>query len=275
MAGSVSAQVDTTPPVLLDFKISPVLFDTSQGDVRIDFCVTAADDISGTSTAHVTAPIIPGTPVVNFGEATAPTESCYILFVPRGAAQGKYLIEITLYDRLGNQRIVSGEDLCALGFPCSIENKFLGSLPDADGDGVPDIADNCPNDPNPNQEDQDLDLIGDVCDPFPDDSDNDQAQCEADLAQCLAGLVPDQDGDGEADATDACPDTPEGAAVDQAGCSLAQFCAAIDATTADGAKVCKNSDWRNDEPLAASNKGDCRVEKGNSGRADDRCVPRL
>jgi hypothetical protein len=103
----------------------------------------------------------------------------------------------------------------------------------------------------------------------------DLAQCEADLAECLAGVAPDQDGDGEADTTDACPNTPEGAEVDQAGCSLAQFCAAIDATTRTGNAICKNIDWRNDNPLAASNKGDCKVKKGNPGRADDLCVPRL
>src|SRR4029450_12059513 len=50
VAGSVSAQEDTTPPVLLDFKISPTLIDTAGGDVRIDFCVTADDDFSGLDT---------------------------------------------------------------------------------------------------------------------------------------------------------------------------------------------------------------------------------
>ncbi len=40
-------------------------------------------------------------------------------------------------------------------------------------------------------------------------------------------------GDGEEDSTDACPDTPPGEAVDQAGCSLVQFCASVDP----GAKV--------------------------------------
>jgi Ca2+-binding RTX toxin-like protein len=38
-------------------------------------------------------------------------------------------------------------------------------LADADGDGVLDDVDNCPDDPNPSQADGDEDGIGDACDP--------------------------------------------------------------------------------------------------------------
>jgi hypothetical protein len=40
---------------------------------------------------------------------------------------------------------------------------------DGDEDGVPDESDNCPDDPNPMQEDADADGAGDVCDPCPND----------------------------------------------------------------------------------------------------------
>nr|NQU93120.1 VCBS repeat-containing protein [Bacteroidota bacterium] len=41
---------------------------------------------------------------------------------------------------------------------------FFEQLPDADGDGIVDLEDNCPNVVNPNQEDVDGDSTGDVCD---------------------------------------------------------------------------------------------------------------
>jgi len=48
--------------------------------------------------------------------------------------------------------------------------KFAGGgVPDTDGDGVPDDVDNCPDDFNPQQQDQDRDGAGTVCDPCPSD----------------------------------------------------------------------------------------------------------
>lgn len=41
------------------------------------------------------------------------------------------------------------------------------SLPDRDGDGVPDGTDNCPDRMNPDQDDRDGDHAGDACDPEP------------------------------------------------------------------------------------------------------------
>ena len=95
--------------------------------------------------------------------------------------------------------------------------------------------------------------------------------CRSDLAECLANPpISDADGDGEADATDRCVGTPAGAAVDDAGCSLGQFCAQFDPQTSDGKKACKRADWRNDEP--ADPDGDCRVAKDPRTRSEH-CVP--
>jgi hypothetical protein len=77
--------------------------------------------------------------------------------------------------------------------------------------------------------------------------------------------VADSDGDGEADPTDLCPETPIGVGVDGNGCSLSQFCSNIDVSTKYGRKVCRRSDWMNDEPLKS--RGDCRTSYNG-------CIPR-
>lgn len=207
MFGVAGAQQDTTPPVLLDFSIAPVLFDTATGDVTISFCVTAADDVAGVGNVGVRADSPGSAPIsgffgisLNFQGATAASTVCAAAVVPVGSPYEIQPLYISLSDRVGNSRKVASlgspmcpfygpcEDLCLAGYPCAVENRALESTPDADGDGVSDAADNCPQIANPDQSDRDLDLIGDACDPFPDDRDNEQAQCEADLSQCQVDI---------------------------------------------------------------------------------------
>lgn len=85
---------------------------------------------------------------------------------------------------------------------------------DFDGDGVPNVNDNCPCTANPDQIDTDGDGHGDVCDNCPtvpnpnqDDSDNDGYGDQCD--NCRDVTNPDQldsDGDGVGDVCDLCPD---------------------------------------------------------------------
>ena len=76
-------------------------------------------------------------------------------------------------------------------------------LTDADGDGVPDTEDNCPDVPDPDQGNVDGDCLGDVCDP---DIDGDDLPNEED--NCPALFNPGQaDGDGD-DAGDGCDNCP-------------------------------------------------------------------
>jgi hypothetical protein len=63
-----------------------------------------------------------------------------------------------------------------------------GSLPDDDGDGVADAADNCPSAPNPDQTDTDGDLAGDACDT---DDDDDGVADADDSCPLFAGANPD------------------------------------------------------------------------------------
>jgi hypothetical protein len=67
-------------------------------------------------------------------------------------------------------------------------------LPDGDGDGVPDVADNCPSVANPSQSDLDGDGMGDACDA---DDDGDGV---SDAVESAAPNGGDGNGDGMADA---------------------------------------------------------------------------
>ncbi len=77
---------------------------------------------------------------------------------------------------------------------------FVESLEDADGDGIPDSRDNCPDVPNADQADLDGDGLGDAC-----DDDNDGDGVADDIDNCPLVPNPDQtdtDGDGAGDACD-------------------------------------------------------------------------
>ena len=133
-------------------------------------------------------------------------------------------------------------------------NALHTSLPQADSDGDHhfDFADNCPGVANQDQSDRDADGLGDACDPYPDQADNlgqcltdrdaggypQMAQLQAQLAAAIAVATDDGDGDGVVDLADHCAGTPEGANVDQDGCSPAQACAAVQITTAASKKLC-------------------------------------
>jgi hypothetical protein len=87
---------------------------------------------------------------------------------------------------------------------------------DRDMDGVGNACDNCPDDPNPGQEDRDLDSVGDACDNCPDDPNRGQEDRDLDSVgdacdNCQDDPNPgqeDRDMDGRGDVCDPCPDDP-------------------------------------------------------------------
>jgi hypothetical protein len=78
---------------------------------------------------------------------------------------------------------------------------ILGGAPaDGDGDGVPDVIDNCPATPNPTQIDTDLDTAGDACDS--DDDGDGLTDLDETGVHGTDPLLADTDGDGTDDGTE-------------------------------------------------------------------------
>ncbi len=86
---------------------------------------------------------------------------------------------------------------------------------DKDGDDVSDNTDNCPDVPNPNQDDADLDQVGDACDNCPSKKNSDQEDSDKDGKGDVCDNCPnkansdqeDSDKDGKGDVCDNCLNT--------------------------------------------------------------------
>jgi hypothetical protein len=70
----------------------------------------------------------------------------------------------TFTDGLGDPADINGDGMIDAADLTAFTALLQGLTRDMDGDGVPDVTDNCPNIANPDQLDSDGDGIGDVCD---------------------------------------------------------------------------------------------------------------
>ena len=142
----------------------------------------------------------------------------------------------------------SGADSAAyeLDFPVLGLDVVPGSPRPRDGDSdlVPDAEDNCPDAPNPRQQDADGDGVGDVCEPpdgdgdgFGDAADNcpevaNPGQEDADhdgVGDACEPPPPDGDGDGVLDVDDNCPDVPNADQQDSDGNGTGDACGCVGA----------------------------------------------
>jgi hypothetical protein len=102
---------------------------------------------------------------------------------------------------------------------------------DADADGICDSEDNCIDEPNPGQQDSDGDGLGDVCDACPadpdDDADGDTFCADVDNCPAVANDQSDGDQDGVGDACDACPVDPANDVDGDTICGEVDNCAVV------------------------------------------------
>lgn len=110
-----------------------------------------------------------------------------------------------------------------IAFTSEFTDGTMGALvtvgPDADGDGVTDAVDNCPNVANLSQEDTDGDGRGDACDGCPADP------LKTAAGFCGCGVVEaDNDADGVADCLDNCPSISNAGQDDDDGDGLGNSC---------------------------------------------------
>ncbi|XP_078740467.1 thrombospondin-3-like isoform X1 [Lampetra fluviatilis] len=95
---------------------------------------------------------------------------------------------------------------------------------DIDGDGIPNILDNCPKVPNPLQTDRDGDSVGDACDSCPEVSNPTQTDSDSDLVGDICDTNQDSDGDGHQDTRDNCPSVPNSSQLDTDNDGLGDEC---------------------------------------------------
>jgi OOP family OmpA-OmpF porin len=139
----------------------------------------------------------------------------------------------------------------------------MGKAKDADGDGVPDRKDKCPDTPAGVK----VDVNG-----CPVDTDGDGVADYQDKCPDVKGLAalqgcPDADGDGVADADDKCPNTPSGVKVDASGCPL----------DSDGDGVSDDKDKCPNTPSGVKvDANGCPLDRDGDGVPDneDRCPDR-
>jgi|GEM_PF-1019801 len=136
---------------------------------------------------------------------------------------------------------------------------------DFDLDGLNDSVDNCPFDPNPNQEDADEDGVGDPCDNCPSDVNPDQGDLDGDGVGDACNDADDMDGDEWSDALDNCPLDPNSGQEDLDGDGVGDAC--NDADDMDGDEW---SDALDNCPFDA-NPGQADLDGDGIGNVCDAC----
>ncbi len=123
---------DTTPPILTGFSFSPAVIDTRSSPQNVTFSATAADDLSGITTVDVVLGSSSGQSqfvfLVRSGGTPLAGSFSRVFPFPQFTASGAWTVSnVTLFDAVGNRRLMDTATLQAAGFPVTLN---VTSTPD-------------------------------------------------------------------------------------------------------------------------------------------------
>lgn len=144
---------------------------------------------------------------VSFFQGTVPIDDSQVISVRAGGLSEEVYVDFVVPNGEFNIRAeIRGTDPTDQNSANDAAmTKLYTPIFDADGDGVEDDADNCPEDANEAQTDTDGDGLGNACD---DDDDDDTLTDDVESELGTSPTASDSDGDGTADADDAYPTDP-------------------------------------------------------------------
>ncbi len=122
---------DTQPPEVVSFDFDPKTFDVSTSSKEITFTARLTDDLSGVENAMMLI-CIPegchqqwGSSIGSYNLVSGDTfDGVYKseMTIPRYSHQGIWkLNSIDIYDKVGNRRVITGNEMESLGFPTEFE----------------------------------------------------------------------------------------------------------------------------------------------------------
>jgi OOP family OmpA-OmpF porin len=134
-------------------------------------------------------------------------------------AMGEFVTDVFLWPDADGDGVADHLDKCP-DTPAGVQVDAVGCPIDTDGDGVPDYLDKCPGTPKDVQVDDTgcpIDSDGDGVPDYLDKCPGTPRGVKVDTKGCPV----DSDGDGVPDNLDKCPGTPKGVPVDDKGCPIA------------------------------------------------------
>jgi hypothetical protein len=132
--GSTDVTGDVTEPTLVSFAVTPAQADVTNGAATFTISLHATDDLSGLTTPQVSRANIAGTWAygINLTQTSGDDRDAVwtgTFSIPRGAPPGRYPLQLSLVDRVGNGRFYDAATLSSRGQASGVD--IADANPDA------------------------------------------------------------------------------------------------------------------------------------------------